>query len=358
MINKIGIIGGGKMGTDIFHFLSDFPFQLTWLFKSQMKLEKAREDWIKKQQRALKYNRLDEDAYHEKLLQIQFTSDLSTLADCDLIIESMTENYETKSALFRELDVVVKPESIFSSNTSSIPIASMVPSNRRINSFVGLHFFYSVKIKNLVEVNILSETSQPVVDLLSEFLLTTRKFFKILPEPDHFLFNRLFLPLQAGVYNLYEEDKIPIETLDLLVKEKLFPIGIFEFFDQVGIDVMHTAVSNYTLGKTDADFYQPLIEGLKRLKEGNQLGVKTGKGFYNYVDQKPPLDINFKDSLDNPQQDLILKKIYSWYLTPIFKVVTNHILTQEETVHFIKEYMGLDKSPFDLAKEIGYKPKK
>jgi len=358
MINKIGIIGGGKMGTDIFYFLSDFPFQLTWLFKSQMKLEKTREDWIKKQQRALKYNRLDEDTYHEKLLQIQFTSDLSTLADCDLIIESITENFETKSALFRELDVVAKPESIFSSNTSSIPIASMVPSNRRINSFVGLHFFYPVRIKNLLEVNILSETSQPVVDMISEFLLTTRKFFKILPEPDHFLFNRLFLPLQAGVYNLYKEDRIPIETLDLLVKEKLFPIGIFEFIDQVGIDVMHIAVSNYTLGKTDADFYQPWIEGLKRLKEGNKLGVKTGKGFYNYVEQKPPLDINYKDSLDNPQQDLILKKIYSWYLTPIFKVVTNHILTQEETVHFIKEYMGLDKSPFDLAKEIGYKPKK
>jgi len=346
------------MGTDIFYFLSDFPFQLTWLFKSQMKLEKTREDWIKKQQRALKYNRLDEDTYHEKLLQIQFTSDLSTLADCDLIIESITENFETKSALFRELDVVAKPESIFSSNTSSIPIASMVPSNRRINSFVGLHFFYPVRIKNLLEVNILSETSQPVVDMISEFLLTTRKFFKILPEPDHFLFNRLFLPLQAGVYNLYKEDRIPIETLDLLVKEKLFPIGIFEFIDQVGIDVMHIAVSNYTLGKTDADFYQPWIEGLKRLKEGNKLGVKTGKGFYNYVEQKPPLDINYKDSLDNPQQDLILKKIYSWYLTPIFKVVTNHILTQEETVHFIKEYMGLDKSPFDLAKEIGYKPKK
>jgi 3-hydroxybutyryl-CoA dehydrogenase len=356
MINKIGIIGGGKMGTDIFYFLSDFPFQLTWLFKSQMKLEKAREDWIKKQQRALKYNRLDEYAYHEKLLQIQFTSDLSTLADCDLIIESISENYETKSALFRELDVVVKPESIFSSNTSSIPIASMVPSNRRINSFVGLHFFYPVRYKNLVEVNIISETSQAVVDLLSEFLLTTRRFFKILPESDHFLFNRLFLPLQAGVYKLYEEDRIPIETLDLLVKEKLFPIGIFEFFDQVGIDVMHTAVSNYTLGKSDADFYQPLIEGLKKLKEGNHLGVKTGNGFYNYLEQKPSTDLNLNDFLDNMQLDIILKKIYSWCLMPIFEVVTNHILTQEETVHFIKEYMGLDKSPFDLAKEIGFKP--
>jgi 3-hydroxybutyryl-CoA dehydrogenase len=356
MINKIGIIGGGKMGTDIFYFLSDFPFQLTWLFKSQMKLEKAREDWIKKQQRALKYNRLDEDAYHEKLLQIQFTSDLSTLADCDLIIESITENYETKSALFRELDVVVKPESIFSSNTSSISIASMVPSNRRINRFVGLHFFYPVKIKNLVEVNILSDTSQAVVDILSAFLLTTRKFFKILPEPDHFLFNRLFLPLQSGVYNLYEEDKIPIEILDLLVKEKLLPFGIFEFFDQVGIDVMHTAVSNYTLGKTDADFYQPLIEGLKKLKEDNHLGLKTGKGFYNYMEKKPRIDLNLSDYLDKTQRDIILKKIYSWYLSPIFEVVTNHILTRQETIYFVKEYMGLDKSPFNLAKEIGFKP--
>ena len=356
MINKIGIIGGGKMGTDIFYFLSDFPFQLTWLFKSRMKMEQAREDWLKKQQRALKYNRLDENAYHEKLLQIQFSSDLSQLADCDLIIESISENFETKSALFRELDGVVKPESIFSSNTSSIPIASMVPSNRRINSFVGLHFFYPVKIKNLAEINILSETSQSVVGLLSEFLLTTRKFFKVLPEPDHFLFNRLLLPLQAGVYKLFEEDKISVETLDLLVKEKLFPIGIFEFFDQVGIDVMHTAVANYTLGKSDADFYQPLIEGLKKLIRGNHLGVKTGKGFYNYLEQKPARDLNFKDSLDTVKREIILKKIYSLYLTPVFAVVTNHILTRQEAEHFVKEYMGLDKSPFDLAKEIGYKP--
>jgi 3-hydroxybutyryl-CoA dehydrogenase len=356
MIDKIGIIGGGKMGTDIFYFLSDFPFQLTWIFKSSVKLEKAKEAWLKKQQRALKYNRLDEDAYHEKISQIQFSNDLSTLADCDLIIESISENFETKSALFSELDVIVKPESIFSSNTSSIPIASMVPSNRRINSFVGLHFFYPVRIKNLVEVNILSETTQPMVDLISEFLLIIWRFFKILSEPYHFLFNRLFLPLQAGVYKLFEEDKIPIETLDMLVKQNLFPIGIFEFFDQVGIDVMHTAVTNYTLGKSDADFYQPLIEGLKKLKNKNHLGVKTGHGFYNYCEQKLPIDLNFKDSLDNSHRDIILKKIYSWYLTPIFKVVTNCILTEQETMHFVKEYMSLDKSPFDLAKEIGFKP--
>jgi 3-hydroxybutyryl-CoA dehydrogenase len=356
MIKKIGIVGNGKMGTGIFNFLADFPFEIFWIFHSPSKMEKERALWLKKQSRSLKYSQQSEKKFHDKIARIQFSDNLNSLADCDLIIESIAEDFEAKSQLFRQLDLIVKQDSIFTSNTSSIPITSLVPSDARRNNFMGLHFFHPVKLKNLVEINLLKESNETVLNQVSDFLSKTGRFYKVLNEPDHFLFNRLFLPLQAGIYNLHEQKQISIELLDMLVKENLFPIGVFEFFDHVGIDVMYIAVNNYTNGKPDAGFYQPLINSLKKLKDQNCLGIKTGQGFYNYSQK----DINRNLSVSLPEElnekEKILKQLYSWYLTPIFEAVTNEILTPPEAAYIIKEYMDLTTSPFDRAKEIGFSP--
>lgn len=354
MIKKVGIIGNGKMGTGIFQFLADFPFHLFWIFRSSSEMEKARELWLKKQHRSLKYGQLSNEDFKDRIIRVQFSTDLNNLADIDLIIETITEDFEAKSELFRQLDSIVKPECIFSSNTSSIPIVSMVPSESRRNKFLGIHFFHPVQLKNLVEINILRESDETVLFQISDFLTKSGKFFKVLNEPDHFLFNRLFLPLQAGIYNLHEHKQIAIKSLDSLVKEYLFPIGVFEFFDHVGIDVMFTAVTNYTKGKPDEAFYQPLINGLKKLMDQNCLGFKTGQGFYNYSKKELSRNLSSDPSEVLIEKDTILKQMYSWYLNPIFGAVDNKILNQPEACYIVNEYMGLTRNPFDLAKEIGF----
>jgi 3-hydroxybutyryl-CoA dehydrogenase len=354
MIETIGIIGGGKMGTDIFHFLSGFPFRLIWIGKSRAVAENVKQNWIKKQQRALKFEQINETEYNETLNRVQFGSDLNILSGCDLIIECITEDNNLKMQLFRELDTIVQPTAVFASNTSSVPIRTLVPSNRRRERFIGLHFFYPVRLKNLVEVNALPETTDTALNRIREFLVTTGKYYKILQETDHFLFNRLFLPLQAGIYKLHEEEKIPVQTLDLLIKEILFPIGIFEFFDQVGIDVIHTSVTNYAKYYPNDDFYIPLINGLKRLKDQNHLGVKTGRGFYDYTGRDSVRNKTLQNSLNTQSRNIILKKMYGWYFKPVFETAANHVLTRNEADYIVKEYMGLDKSPFELAKEIGF----
>jgi 3-hydroxybutyryl-CoA dehydrogenase len=356
MIRKIGIVGSGKMGTGIFQFIAEFPFQIIWLFRSHIKMERARELWLKKQNRFLKYGQQSNDDFNEKIERIQFSTDLNKLADSDLIIETITEEFEAKSELFSKLDSIVKPDAIFTSNTSSIPINSLVPSGSRRSNFLGLHFFHPVQLKNLVEINILRESNEKVLDQVSDILTKTGKFFKVLNEPDHFSFNRLFLPLQAGIYNLHEQKQISIESLDLLVKENLFPIGIFEFFDHVGIDVMLTAINNYSKGKPDAVFYQPLINVLKKLKDQNCLGIKTGQGFYNYSHQDTSKSLSVSLSEVLKEKETILKQLYSWYLAPVFEAVANEILTQQEADYIVKEYMGVTRSPFELAKEIGFNP--
>jgi 3-hydroxybutyryl-CoA dehydrogenase len=356
MINKIGIIGSGKMGSGIFQFLAEYPFQIIWLFRSKAKMGQSSDLWFKKQKRNLKYGQFTDKDFDDKINRIQFSTNLNFLADCDLIIETITEDFEAKSELFRQLDSIVKPGAIFSSNTSSIPITSLVPSDSRGSNFIGMHFFHPVQMKNLIEINILEESDEVVLLEVSEFLAKTSKFYKVLNEPDHFLFNRLFLLLQTGIYNLHEQMQISIESLDLLVKENLFRTGIFEFFDHVGIDVMHAAVNNYTFEKPGTEFYQPLINGLKKLMDQNWLGIKTGQGFYNYTQKDITRNISIDHSMGLNEMETILKQIYSWYLTPIFEAVVNKVLTQQEAGHIVKEYMGVRKSPFDLAKEIGFNP--
>ncbi len=138
--------------------------------------------------------------------------------------------------------------------------------------------------------------------------------------------------------------------MDQIVKELLFPIGIFEMIDQIGIDVVYTSALNYTQEISEKSFYTPWISGMKQLVDKNELGVKSGKGFYDYSTEKNDSDPGIPENL----KILIRDKIYQYYLEPLFEAVKSGILSKEQIEHIVKEYMDCDKSPFDLAEEIGY----
>lgn len=341
------------MGKDIFNFLSDFPFHLVWVIRSKEGFGAANEIWNRKLNRRQRQKLSKDSIVTTFNNEVILTRDLALLANCDLIIESITEDLETKSGLFNELDHVAKPDIIFASNTSSIRISSLVPSERRIDRLIGMHFFYPLKIKNLVEVNLLPETSRDTIDSVSEFLQFAGRYHIFLRQSDHFLINRLILPLQAGVYNLHEENGIPFQLLDKIVKENFIPAGIFEFFDQVGIDIMYVAINNYTKLKEDFDFYQPLIGKLKKMIEEGHLGVKKGQGFYPY----PKNQSSAMPSIDSATKKLITDKMYKWYLEPVYEVIAKGILTPQEINFIYSEYLGIDYSPLDLAVKMGFNVK-
>ncbi len=351
MINNIGIIGCGKLGIDIFNYLSGFPFQITLVCKSSEKADKLNSTWLKKQKRSLKHGLQNQNSYNNNLSRISFSTEIKDLFNVDLLIESITEDMGLKSELFKELGGIISKQTLFVSNTSSIPLAKIVPSQQRSDKFFGLHFFYPVSLKNLVELNITHNTSQETIEAITEFLDKINKFYIVLGEDNNYLINKLFMKVQAGAFNLHIEENIPIEDLDELVKEILFPIGIFELFDQVGIDVIYTSVLNYTQKMPDKSFYHPWLSGMKNLLNNGNLGVKSGKGFYDYT--LPHLDKK-EISLQGLQKNNISNKLYEYYLEPVFEAINSGLCTKEQIEHIVKEYMDCDKSPFMLAKEIGY----
>jgi 3-hydroxybutyryl-CoA dehydrogenase len=274
---------------------------------------------------------------------------LSDLSDCDVIIEAIIEDVDAKTRLFSKLDHLVREDAIVVSNSSSIKPSLMIRDVRRIECYAGLHFFHPVKYKNIVEVITTCYTSDAVLDLLKKFLSAIDKFFLVMHENDGFILNKIFLGLQAQAYRYYEDGIVSISDIDSIVRKYLFPIGVFEFIDRVGIDVMYQSVNNYTEDLSEREFYLPLVEGMKKMIQKNRLGQKNSAGFYDYPKAYSVENSSCSEDLHREISFCLL----GLYINSAFKALEKNICGRDSLEYAIKEYMGVEKGPFELAEEIG-----
>ena len=338
---KIGIIGAGKMGTDIFYYLNNFNYSLVWICKSDK--EKLIKTFNKKVKRLYNNELINKDAFDFKMNTTIISNALQDLSHCDIIIEAISESRELKVQLFRELDTVANKDCIFASNSSSILPSKMYPCNERKDKFIGLHFFYPIRLKNIVEVIKTDSTCTKTIKEVKSFLSAIKRFYLILPEQGAFILNKLFLDFQAGAYQIYQENVLGIKEIDELIKKNIFPVGVFEFFDNVGIDVMLTSVRNYTEDMNNKEFYQPLINKFQQLVDEHKLGVKTGCGFYNYNKNKEErYEEKITKSINNKSyNNEVINKLKHLYLNSAFKIIEKGFCTEQELEHCVKEYMGI-----------------
>ncbi len=348
----IGIIGCGKMGKDLFDFLVVFPFHVTLVCKADKAVEEIMNAFEKKQKRALRYQLIDQRTFDFRSQNTVITSDQKLLANCDFVIETITEDLNKKRDLFKQLNRTLSPDCILASNTSSIPPDELFTGMANKENCLGLHFFFPISMKDIVEVNQAKDTSNKTVSLVKDFLKKIGKSPVVLTKNNHFIINRIFLKMQAGCCQLLQEGKWSVYEIDALVKAHLFPVGIFEFFDHVGNDVMLQSVINYIKYEADPRFYQALIEILnQKVKEG-KLGKKSNSGFYEYSLRKTTQ--NFEEKSEMLE---VLQKITYWYLDGVFDALKRSVCSKDELELIVKEYMMVEKSPFELASEFGYTPK-
>lgn len=337
-IRHIGIIGEGKMGNNIFQFLSGHGFRLTWITSSEADTEKLERSFRKKLQRSFDAGILTEQ---ERLFQMEntkVTKELDALRDCDLVIEAIPEELEIKRSLFRVIDGIVPTSCILASNSSSISPALLVPSEQRRDRMVGFHFFYPVALKNIVELVVLPQTAPSVVNALKGFLVTIGRNHLVLPEQGAFILNRIFLDVQNEAFRIVSEGGCDLRQMDRLARSTVSPAGIFEFFDSVGNDVMLSSVLNYSRIHPDPDRFKPLIRRLEDLVAAGHLGQKSGQGFYEH----PLLPEEDNPALTDPGRDAsIIERLQSAYRESLSRhaALTNY--TPEEIGSVMEEYLGL-----------------
>lgn len=338
---RIGIIGCGKMGSELFDFLSGFPFELTMICETEEQIAKLENSFSKKQQRALKYGVIDNDFFVFRQRNTMISVEYNKLDKADLVIETVTEDLDIKRKLFKELSSIVLPGCIVASNSSSIPPQNIFAGLNNEKNCLGLHFFSPVSIKSIVELNLCDNTSEDAIGYITRFLERIDKKYIKLTGNELFLINRIFLKLQAGCCHALLSEDIGTYEIDELIKSNLFPIGVFEFFEHVGLEVMLHSVKNYLNFEYDKTFYQPLVAYLNdRIYEGG-LDLRVKKGGYNSA---------------NTTYDRVemVDKMYKWYLDGVFAALESGACSKEDLEFIVRDYMMTEKSPFELAKEIGY----
>ncbi|MBS3991340.1 MAG: 3-hydroxybutyryl-CoA dehydrogenase [Erysipelothrix sp.] len=276
---KIAVIGSGVMGSGIAQVLASQYIVVIRDIQSEA-LAKAKKTIEKNLSRSVEKTKITQEVMNDIMSRLVFSSELSDIQDCDLVIEAATENANVKKAIFKELDQVVKPEAILATNTSSLSITEVAMATNRPLQVIGLHFFNPVPMMALVEVISSQLTDPSVAEKMKELVLSIGKTPVIVNEAPGFVVNRILVPMINEAIACLHEGVASAEDIDTAMKLGAnHPLGPLALGDLIGLDVCLAIME--TLFDELGEKYKP-HQLLKKKVRAHQLGRKTGQGFFTY----------------------------------------------------------------------------
>lgn len=282
-IHRIGIVGGGLMGSGIAEVSAKAGLDVTIREVDEATVSLARSKIEQSTGRAVDKGKLEAGARDEILGRITYTTDLADLADRQLVVEAITESETLKLEIFKTLDGILEDEDvILASNTSSIPITRLARATSRPDSVVGLHFFNPVPVMGLVEL-ISTVLSSPAVEARAEGFASDQLGKTVIHAKDRagFIVNMLLVPYMLEAIRLYENGVATADDIDTGMRLGAnHPMGPLTLADFVGLDTCK-AVADVLYDEFKLPQYAP-PPLLVRMVEAGLLGRKSGRGFYEY----------------------------------------------------------------------------
>ncbi len=286
-IKKVGVLGCGLMGSGIAQVSAMAGFEVTVLEAEQRFLDRGFANIEKSLAKFAEKGTIKESAETVRA-RLKGTTNPQDLADCDIVIEAIIENLETKKAMFAKLDDIVKKDAIFATNTSSISVTEVMTATRRADRFVGLHFFNPVPLMKLVEVVRTIATDEKVFEAVFQFGQKLGKVPVRTSDKTGFIVNRLLVPYLLDAIRAYEEGVGSIADIDMAMKLGCgYPMGPFTLLDFVGLDTTYYITHVMFDEFKERRFAAPPL--LKRMVMAGWLGKKNGKGFYDWSNPAEPV---------------------------------------------------------------------
>ncbi len=278
---RIGVVGGGLMGAGIAEVCARASLDVVVVESTEAAAGAAVGRLEKSLRRAQERGRLDRA--DEVLSRVAVVTDLTALADRDLVIEAIVEDEDAKVALFRRLDeVVTSPDAILASNTSSIPIMKLGVATQRPSHVLGVHFFNPVPVLSLVELVPSLLTAKETTETARTFVEGTLGKHAIdCQDRAGFVVNALLIPFVLSAIRMLESGHATAEDIDEgLVRGAAHPQGPLALADLIGLDTTKAVAESLY-----EEFKEPLYAApplLSRMVDAGMLGRKSGRGFYTY----------------------------------------------------------------------------
>ncbi|MEP3073318.1 3-hydroxyacyl-CoA dehydrogenase NAD-binding domain-containing protein [Maricaulis sp.] len=274
-VKKVGILGAGTMGGGIAMNFLTAGYAVTILEREQAALDRGVSIIRKNYERSAAKGRFTADQVERAMGLLTPTLDMDDLADCDLVIEAVFENMDVKKDVFRKLDGIVKHGAILASNTSYLNVDEMAAETKRPGSVLGLHFFSPANVMRLLEIVRAAKTEPAVLKTAMDLAKKIGKVAVVSGVCFGFIGNRMLSPRQRAAQAMLLQGAKPWDV-DKALTDFGMPMGPFQMSDLAGLD----------LGWDKANSKSETIRDV--LCERDRRGQKTGKGFYDYDENRRP----------------------------------------------------------------------
>lgn len=277
---KIGVIGAGVMGRGIAQVSAMAGHSVVLFDVNHEMLEVAENAIDKNLTKAIDLKKINSQEKESTQKRIQFSNSVADVK-VDLIIEAIVEKIEAKLKVFNDLAEINKEDTVYASNTSSIPLTQIAAGFKYPSRMVGIHFFNPAHIMKLVEVIRAEQTDPQVLEQAISYVSSVRKKFIIAADAPGFIVNRVARHFYVEGLKVLEEDVASHEVIDELIRSSGFKMGPFELMDLIGVETnLSVTESMYKLFNYDQKFRPNRIQQ-KKVQAG-YFGRKSGQGFYSY----------------------------------------------------------------------------
>lgn len=280
-IQRVGIVGCGIMGSGIAQLCAQKGCHAFVTEKNEDILKKCLSTIRSALQKLADAGKLSGPEADDSMARIQGSAGFDHLADCDFVIEAVTEDLELKKQIFKTLDGICRKETILATNTSVLPVIEMAQATSRPDKVIGTHFLTPPPVIKLLEVVRTLLTSPETLETTKSFGEFLGKKIVVSADRPGFIVNRILTAIMFNAVRLLEEGVATKEDIDTAVTVGLgLPMGAFKLLDLIGMDTMLLGSSALFEELNDPQYFCPI--SIRRMVSAGMLGRKTGQGFYQY----------------------------------------------------------------------------
>jgi 3-hydroxybutyryl-CoA dehydrogenase len=280
-ISHVGVVGAGTMGNGIAQTFAAAGYPVIMRDLKPQFLDRGMATIAKSLDRLTSRGKLTPENRDATLARIRPTTDLADLADCEIVVEAVLENYELKAGIIRELDAICRPDTIFATNTSSISVTRIAAASKTPSRLIGMHFFNPVPVMQLVEIIRALQTTEAVCDTVVNLTQSLGKTARVSKDSYGFVVNRVLIPMINEAINCVHEGLASPEDIDVMMKLGTNqPMGPLSLADLVGLDIVLDIMETLYQGFDDPKYRPSPL--LKQMCDAGYLGRKVGRGFFTY----------------------------------------------------------------------------